>query len=79
LEARGNQQLFDVEKTHIGVEQVAQSLHFGPNHKMNAWEKTHFESNSPQDRGFDLDFHLYQLEWTPGKHLRFCDFLCQCV
>jgi beta-glucanase (GH16 family) len=66
LEARGNAELYDVEKTHIGVEQVAQTLHFGPYYPLNGWEKTNFPTNSDKGKGYDTDFHLYQLEWTPG-------------
>lgn len=71
LESRGNAELYDKENIHIGVEQTAQTLHFGPFHSMNGWEKTHFERNSRKGDGYNKGFHLYQLEWTPGKSVFF--------
>lgn len=67
LESRGNADLKDGDKSHIGVEQVSQTLHYGPYHPLNGWEKTHFLTNSTKGKGYDLDFHTYEVEWTPSK------------
>ncbi|ODM92568.1 Beta-1,3-glucan-binding protein [Orchesella cincta] len=67
LESRGNAELYDTDNVHIGVEQIAQTLHFGPFFSKNGWEKTHFEQNSRRGEGYNKAFHLYQLEWTPDR------------
>jgi hypothetical protein len=66
MESRGNRKLFDPAGVNIGSEQVGSTLHFGPqgyNGFMNAYGAV----NTAPDMGFDRDFHVYQLEWTPGK------------
>ncbi|XP_035705779.1 beta-1,3-glucan-binding protein isoform X2 [Folsomia candida] len=66
LEARGNTDLKDKDKVHIGTEQVSQTLHYGPFHPINGWQKTHFSTNSDKDsKAYDIDFHVYELHWTP--------------
>ncbi|CAO1327040.1 unnamed protein product [Diamesa tonsa] len=63
VEARGNRHLFS-GSTNVGVEQVGQTLHFGPTPNQNGWPTSHYEKQSGTDSGFDRGYHLYQLEWT---------------
>jgi hypothetical protein len=65
MESRGNRQLFSPEGKNVGVEQVSETLHFGPFFPHNGYEKAHFTKNSVPFDGFDQEFHNYQLEWTP--------------
>lgn len=59
MESRGND-LIMAGNTNIGVEQVGMALHYGDQPQ---------SSTSSYNRvpGFDTDFHLYKLEWTPSK------------
>jgi len=70
MESRGNRKLFDWNGVNIGSEQVASTLHFGPDAGHNGQSFTHGARNSAPDQGFDRDFHVYELEWT-GDHMRF--------
>ncbi|CAO1306523.1 unnamed protein product [Diamesa hyperborea] len=63
VEARGNRHLFS-GSTNVGVEQVGQTLHFGPSPSQNGWPTSHYEKQSGTNSGFDRGYHLYQLEWT---------------
>jgi len=73
MESRGNNALWGWKPEeggpHIGVEQVCSTLHFGPD-GYNGMDKTHWEKNSAPEHGYDGDFHLYQMEWTP-EHMSF--------
>jgi hypothetical protein len=70
MESRGNRKLFNPQGVNIGTEQVSSTLHFGPQWDMNGYENAHFESQTAVDAGFDRDFHLYEVEWTPN-HIKF--------
>jgi len=70
MESRGNKKLFNSAGVNIGCEQVASTLHFGPKWDMNGYEKATYASNSAVDQGWDREFHVYELEWTP-TNLRF--------
>ncbi|XP_055603204.1 beta-1,3-glucan-binding protein-like [Uranotaenia lowii] len=65
MESRGNLDYRDGSGTHIGVEQVGSTLHFGPNPNLNGYEMATGAKNTPAGNGFNKDFHRYQLEWTP--------------
>lgn len=74
VESRGNLDLREPCRTpgckgdlNVGAERVGSTLHFGPFWPENGFEKAHFNKFSPQSKGFNQDFHLYSLEWTPGK------------
>ncbi|XP_053697477.1 beta-1,3-glucan-binding protein-like isoform X2 [Sabethes cyaneus] len=67
MEARCNVDYYDNDQTHIGVEQVLSTLHFGPNAWTNAYNTSTLSKNSPPGQGFNKDFHRYQLEWTPDN------------
>lgn len=63
VEARGNSRLM-LNGVNIGAEQVGSTLHWGPYWPYNGYEKTTWPKNSSP--GYNKDFHLYQLEWTPN-------------
>ncbi|XP_058453580.1 beta-1,3-glucan-binding protein-like [Malaya genurostris] len=65
MEARCNVDYHDENGTHLGVEQVLSTLHFGPNAWTNAYNTSTVSKNSPPSQGFNKNFHRYQLEWTP--------------
>jgi beta-glucanase (GH16 family) len=69
LESRGNLD-YRVDGVHIGVEQFGSTLHFGPYPALNGYEYTMATQNTASGNGFNKDFHLYQLEWTP-EYIRF--------
>ena len=50
-----------------GTQQVASTLHWGPDFPGNQWFRTHYEYNDAA--GFDTDFHVYKLDWTPGMYV----------
>lgn len=66
MEARGNWN-YVANGRQIGVEQFGSTLHFGTEWWNSAWWSTHFERNTASGQGLNRDFHLYQMEWTPGK------------
>jgi hypothetical protein len=65
-ESRGNKNL-TLNGLNIGAELSGSTLHFGPYWPLNGWQKAHFEKRLEPARGFDQDFHRFQLEWTAGK------------
>lgn len=65
--ARGNRQLFDGDDINVGIEQVGQTLHFGPRWDETAWDdapSTHFETNQFPGTSFNDDFHVFRMVWT---------------
>ncbi|KAF4524467.1 hypothetical protein B566_EDAN013081 [Ephemera danica] len=62
-EARGNRHL-TLNGRNIGVEQAASTLNWVVNWSQNQFRRTHWELN--RTPGFDADFHVYRLVWTPG-------------
>jgi hypothetical protein len=70
MESRGNRKLFNPQGVNIGSEQISYTLHYGPYWPYNGYEKTHYETQSPVDQGYDRDFHVYGIEWT-NAHLKF--------
>lgn len=69
LESRGNLNLIK-NGVNIGVEQVSQTLHFGPYPSLNGHAQTTFFQNSLPGNGFNREFHRYHIEWTPD-YIRF--------
>lgn len=67
MESRGNAHLTDPEGTNVGVEQVGHTLHYGPFFDVRGM--TGFTKNTEAEKGFNKDFHLYQMEWTPEKFI----------
>lgn len=68
VESRGNINLVNYTHEEIGVQQMSSTLHWGPHKIFNRYKMTHFKKNNQS--GFHLDFHKYQLEWTP-KYMKF--------
>jgi len=64
-EVRGNRKLFDWQGVNIGSEQTASTLHYGPDTNNNGFMKTHGTRNTPVDQGYDRDFHIFEVVWTP--------------
>uniref|UniRef100_A0A336KJ78 CSON010623 protein n=1 Tax=Culicoides sonorensis TaxID=179676 RepID=A0A336KJ78_CULSO len=67
MESRGNKNLMH-NGVNIGTEQVGQTLHFGPYWYLNGYDYASYVVNN--GAGYDNDFHLYQLEWTP-EYIKF--------
>ncbi|XP_065350575.1 beta-1,3-glucan-binding protein-like [Cloeon dipterum] len=67
MESRGNREFgsFGGAGVNIGVEQVGSTMHWGPDPSFNRWYLTHWERNTEPGNGYNNDFHLYQVEWTP--------------
>jgi beta-glucanase (GH16 family) len=65
LEARGNRNL-SLDDRNIGVERIGCTFHFAP-----SWEISHSDINSFD--GFNNDFHVYKLVWTPEEMTTFVD------
>lgn len=63
MESRGNRALFN-GNVQVGTEQVGSTLHFGPQWNINGWPTAHHTFN--QAPGFNEQFHLYKLVWTPS-------------
>lgn len=64
VESRGNRNMW-LNGAHIGTQEAASTLHYGPYPAMNGWEKANWVSKN--SAGYDTNFHRYQLEWTPGR------------
>lgn len=63
IDTRGNRQLFDHNGVNVGSEQTCPDIRLG-SHKTKRYL---FDClNTKNNEGFDTDFHLYQVEWTPG-------------
>lgn len=64
MESRGNPFLFS-GNTNVGVKEIASTLHFGPKANVDAWRTAHGKKKNKM--GFDKDFHVYRLIWTPTQ------------
>ena len=67
MESKGNTRLFNNEGVNIGNEEFGSTLHFGTAWYNSAWWSSNFAARSPAGRGWDTDFHLYGMEWTPSN------------
>lgn len=63
VESRGNKN-FTINNFNIGTHQVTSTLHWGPISSQNRYPNTTW-SKSSEDAGFDEEFHIYELLWTP--------------
>jgi beta-glucanase (GH16 family) len=70
LEQRSNRELYN-GNVNVGVNQAGSTMHFGPRPDLNAWQTTHATRN--QVPGFDANFHVYRLQWTPTGLTFFVD------
>jgi len=73
LESRGNLDFITENGENIGVEQFGSTLHYGPDPNYNGWPEAHFTTNSPVGEGFNKDFHVYKLTWTPENFTFYLD------
>jgi beta-glucanase (GH16 family) len=64
MESRGNSKIFDGD-VNVGVEHTASTIHYGPFFEIRRYLS--FPNNTAPNEGFNKDFHLYQMEWTPEK------------
>jgi beta-glucanase (GH16 family) len=64
MESRGNPFLFS-GSTPVGVQEIGSTLHFGPKANIDAWRTAHGKKSNK--RGYDKDFHLYRVIWTPNS------------
>ncbi|XP_037961545.2 beta-1,3-glucan-binding protein [Plutella xylostella] len=62
VESRGNRDMYN-GGVHIGTHEAGSTLHYGPYPELNGWERAHWERRN--NRGYNAEFHRYQLEWTP--------------
>ena len=64
VDTRGNRKLFNAEGINVGSEQTCPDIRYGlkDNKKI-----AYYCLNTDEDQGFDRDFHVYELEWTPSK------------
>lgn len=67
MESRGNENLVQ-NGVNIGTHMVGSTLHWGPDYYTNRYEYTHFDK--VEAVGYDQDFHVYGVEWTP-EHIKF--------
>lgn len=70
-ELRGNRDLHDTNGTHVGNEQIGSTMHFGPRYDINGFMSAHGTKN--RSPGFDEDFHVYKVVWTPNSLQYFVD------
>ncbi|KAJ8039645.1 Beta-1,3-glucan-binding protein [Holothuria leucospilota] len=64
VEVRGNEDLTDSSGTYVGVQQMGQTLHWGPFSPINGYPKTHVTKNLPDGGKFSDAFYKFGLEWT---------------
>lgn len=68
MESIGNRDFYSTEGQQMGAEHVGCAMHFGPRWDNNGYPSTLGSLNlSP---GFNEDFHIYSLVWTP-EHIQF--------
>lgn len=67
VETRGNRNLTNANGVNIGAEQMGSTLHYGPGWPNNGWWAAHGERNTAPNQGYDRDFHIYEVEWTPDS------------
>jgi len=62
IDSRGNRELYDKEGTNVGSVQTCPDIRFGTAKNPHlVWDCL----NTYPEQGFDTDFHIYQVEWTP--------------
>jgi hypothetical protein len=62
VQSHGNA-LYSVNGNPMGTQRAEVALHFGPG--QGGFMKQHV--NCEEGKGWDTDFHEYELEWTQGK------------
>jgi len=64
MEMRGNRNLY-AQGGHVGNQQAASTMHFGPSQEHNGFMTTHWAKN--QYPGWNENFHVYKVSWSPGQ------------
>jgi len=62
IDIRGNRELYNLDGVNIGSTQTCPDIRFGT---LKTPRVVFDCQNTLPQRGFDTDFHLYQVEWTP--------------
>ncbi|ODN00868.1 Beta-1,3-glucan-binding protein [Orchesella cincta] len=62
VDVRGNRKLFNLDGVNVGSEQTCPDIRYGTNANKKV---LYYCLNTDEDEGFDRDFHIYELEWTP--------------
>ncbi|KAF4523474.1 hypothetical protein B566_EDAN004543 [Ephemera danica] len=70
MEARGNRDLTTPDGTNMGVDKMESTMHWGPDSGQNQFMRTHWEQWRNHGDGYNADFHVYFVEWTPD-YIRF--------
>lgn len=71
MELRGNRALF-ADGKNVGNEHAACTIHYGPTSNVkNHWPNAHHTKN--RSPGYNEDFHLYKLTWSPTEINFFID------
>lgn len=71
IESRGNRNLTDSSGRNLGSQLVSSTLHWGPSSAENKYTLTHWETTN--SRGFNDDFHMYKVVWSPEGFLFYID------
>jgi len=64
VDTRGNRKLFGGDGRNMGSEHSCPDIRFGTADQKRVVYNC---ANRDEDQGFDRDFHLYEVEWTPGR------------
>ncbi len=67
VEAKGNRNLTNAQGLQVGSEHMSSTLHFGPAWNNNAYWAAHGEKNTAPGQGYDRDFHIFGMTWTPSE------------
>ncbi|RZC38226.1 Glyco hydro 16 domain containing protein [Asbolus verrucosus] len=65
MESRGNTNLTNTLGENIGTHLIQSTIHWGPTWNTDMYFLTHAEKRS--STGYDIDFHNYQMTWTPNN------------
>ncbi|KAJ8025603.1 Beta-1,3-glucan-binding protein [Holothuria leucospilota] len=68
-----NEDLKNPSETYVGIQQMGQTLHWGPYLPLNGSPKTHVTKNLPDDEKFSDAYHQYGLEWTADSLIFYLD------
>lgn len=66
MESIGNVNVFE-NGVDIGAAQFGTTLHFGPDAERNAYRTAQHKRNAKAGDSFNRDYHVYEMEWTPGR------------
>jgi hypothetical protein len=61
-----NRHLKGSDGKSVGIDQVASTMHWGPYHQQNGWQRTHATRNLNTGT-YGSGFHKYGLEWDENN------------